>query len=128
MVDFDSRITLPSFSISRRDTPVMSEISLQLVPLTAFLYASNPCVYSSMNSMSARPPERVVFARPLKSAKSPFTATGTCRSAIDVPEPMTSNRSCGCLNRLIPVSSSGLMLTTEAPARLASLRAVSIRG
>ena len=81
-----------------------------------------------MKSLSAPAPERIVFARPLKSAKSPLTATGMCMSAIDVPEPKISNRSCGCLKRLIPVSSSGLMLTTEAPTRLASLRAVSMRG
>ena len=59
----------------------------------------------------------ISFMMPLNSATSPLTRTGRNRHAICVPWPSSDSGFCGFLNRIIPVSGSGLTLTILQPLR-----------
>ena len=65
---------------------------------------------------------------PLSSATSPLTRTGRNRQAIGVPLPSSASGFCGFLNRIIPVSGSGLTLTILQPFFAAFCSSVSMRG
>jgi hypothetical protein len=66
--------------------------------------------------------------RAWNSARSPFTRICRNWSHSAVPRPTTPLGRCGFLNRSSPASGSGLMLTMDAPASLASSSVPNMRG
>ncbi len=86
------------FSIVARSTPLLSTISSHVDPATPAAKASNPLVCSAMNARSTIPGaassrSSSAFITPCRSAASPFTRTGTCRSASGVPDPSSAGTS-----------------------------------
>ncbi len=128
-----SAISAPS-AICSRVQPLASTIASHDVASRSRTSASNPSVWWAMKSCAsslppaARSAASISFMSPLKSATSPFTRTGRNRQAIAVPGPSSDSGSCGFLNRIIPVSGSGLTLTILQPLRAAFCSSVSMRG
>ena len=114
---------LAASAMSSRETPLSRTIASHDAASRSRTSASNPSVWCAMKSCArslppaARSASSISFMIPFKSATSPLTRTGRNSEAISVPRPSSESGSCGFLNRIIPVSGSGLTLTILQPLR-----------